>query len=65
MIFCSFQHVQSDEKRKQMYAKQGPDLSNPMLDLYDCKKETPYAIEELLKDKGCGDDVIKYFGQSL
>ena len=48
-----------------MYAKQGPDLSNPMLDLYDCKKETPYTIEELLKDKGCGDDVIKYFGQSL
>ena len=42
-----------------MYVKQGaPDQSKPMLDLYDCKKESPYTIEEILKDKGCGFDQV-------
>jgi len=50
-IVRTFMKLQSDAKRKEMYAKQGPDLSNPMLDLYDCKKETPYTIEEILTDK--------------
>merc|ERR1712228_538438 len=50
-ILRTFMKLQSDQKRKQMYAKQGPDLSNPMLDLYESRKETPYTIEEILEDK--------------
>ena len=48
-----------------MYAKQGPDLSNPMLDLYDSKKETPYTIEEILEDKGWGFDLVHSYSQSV
>ena len=42
----------SDQKRKETIAQMGaPDPKKPALDLYDCKKENPYTIEEILEGK--------------
>ena len=43
---------QSDQKRRETtVSMSAPDPNNPILDLYDCKGENPYTIEEILADK--------------
>ena len=42
----------TEEKRRQTLVKMNaPKPEQPVLDYYDCKKETPYEIEEVLQDK--------------
>ena len=42
--------LQSDNKRRETTAQMSaPDPKRPVLDLYDCKKENPYTIEEILE----------------
>ena len=43
---------QSEQKRREStISMSAPDPDNPILDLYDCKGENPYTIEEILPDK--------------
>ena len=42
----------TEEKRRQTLVKMNaPKPEEPTYDKYDCIKETPYEIEEVLKDK--------------
>ena len=44
--------LQSDNKRRETTAQMSaPDPKRPVLDLFDCKRENPYTIEEILEGK--------------
>merc|ERR1712018_893438 len=38
-------------RKRLMIMSNAPDLSCPIQDLYDCKRENPYQVEEVLQDK--------------